>query len=89
MNPAATRRRRSVLLRFLPALGITVFCLSGLLPLWPAQAADALLSAGAMGPLDPSEPWQVEADRMRYDQASDEYIAEGNVVIRPDRHGLR
>jgi LPS-assembly protein len=88
MNPAATRRRRSVLLWFLPALGVTVFCLSILWPLRPAQAADALLSAGAMAPLDPSEPWQVEADRMRYDQAGDEYIAEGSAVIHKQGRSL-
>jgi LPS-assembly protein len=30
---------------------------------------------------DPNQPWHIEADEIRYDQISDEYIAEGNVLI--------
>jgi LPS-assembly protein len=58
------------------------------LRLWPlfilclpaiAQAADG---AGLrLAPLDPQLPWTIEADRVRYDQSRDEYMADGNVVI--------
>ncbi len=34
-----------------------------------------------LAPLDPQKPWQIEADRISYDQVSDEYLAEGNVLI--------
>jgi LPS-assembly protein len=43
--------------------------------------ARAPLSQG-FAELDPEEPWEIEADRLSYDPLRDEYIAEGEVVIR-------
>jgi LPS-assembly protein len=44
-----------------------------------SQGADGL--GQRLAPLDPQIPWTIEADRIRYDQSNDEYIAEGDVVI--------
>ncbi len=43
-----------------------------------AETADPGLR---LRPLDPSLPWHIEADRIDYNQALDEYIAEGDVFI--------
>jgi LPS-assembly protein len=63
------------------ALGCLLACLAGLWISPPARAADAPVSGVRAVPLDPSLPWHVEADRLRYDQATDTYIAEGDAVI--------
>jgi LPS-assembly protein len=44
-------------------------------------AVEAAVPGSRMIPLDPKLPWHIEADRIRYDQARDEYIAEGDVMI--------
>ncbi len=53
----------------------------------PFAVADAEAAESAplpTGPtaFEPDQPWEIEADRIRYDQIRDEYVAEGNVVIR-------
>ena len=81
MTPAATHRRKGARFRVLTALGCALFCWAGL---WlPAQgwAQEATVPGSRTTPLDPNLPWHIEADRIRYDQARDEYIAEGDVVI--------
>ena len=35
----------------------------------------------AENPASDGQPWELEADQVRYDQVNDEYVAEGNVVI--------
>jgi LPS-assembly protein len=48
----------------------------------PAQSAAQIGQKQAEKVLrDPNQPWQLEADEIRYDRTSDEYIAEGNVLI--------
>jgi len=46
-----------------------------------AYAQQAATAGPRLAPLDPQLPWTIEADRVRYDQSRDEYIAEGSVVI--------
>jgi LPS-assembly protein len=58
-----------------------LFFLAGLLFSSPARAAEASLAGSHLVPLDASVPWNIEADRLRYDQAADEVIAEGDAVI--------
>jgi LPS-assembly protein len=82
MHPAATHDRAAVRLRILAALGCALFCLAGLLPPAPAAAAEASAPVPRMIPLDPKLPWDIEADRLHYDQARAEFIAEGDAVIR-------
>lgn len=81
MNPAATHDRTDRLLRALAVLGCALFCLAGWPPPSPALAADTTVTGSRMVPLDPQLPWHIEADRLHYDQARAEYIAEGDVVI--------
>jgi LPS-assembly protein len=84
MDPAATRprnRRTRLKARTLAAL----LALASLLPdAFLPPAAYGVESApgfpGLMG-LDPGQPWQIEADRINYDQIRDEYIAEGRVLV--------
>jgi LPS-assembly protein len=47
----------------------------------PAAAIDLGDSESRRMPMDPKVPWDLEADRMRYDQAAEEYVAEGRAVI--------
>ena len=56
-------------------------CLLFVLAVLPARAADAPASGARVLPLDPAMPWLVEADRIRYDQATGTYIAEGDATI--------
>jgi LPS-assembly protein len=64
---------------------VLVVCLFGILAggVWPTAAGALDLGAAQERRLtmDPAVPWNLEADRIRYDQASDEYVAEGNAVI--------
>jgi LPS-assembly protein len=61
--------------------GWLLLALSFLLPSLPVRAADAPAFGSRAIPLDPNLPWNIEADRIRYDQATDTYIAEGDAVI--------
>jgi len=81
MNPAAAHPRSVAPLRRLAAIAGVVFCLGSLCFPSAAPAADAAAAGASLAPLDPRVPWHIEADRMRYDQAADEYIAEGHAVI--------
>ncbi len=56
--------------------------LAALAALAPPAAAIDIQAGGARSfPSDPGVPWDIEADRIRYDEALDEYQAEGRVVI--------
>ena len=85
MDPAATRfrDRRTRLKAWILA---AFLALASLLPdaLLPPAAHGMESAPGIPGlmRLDPGQPWQIEADRISYDQLRDEYIAEGNVVVR-------
>jgi LPS-assembly protein len=81
MNPDAIHHRARVSPWMRAALGGVLFCLAGLLFSSPARAADTSLAGSRLVPLDAGVPWNIEADRLRYDQATDEYIAEGDAVI--------
>ena len=84
MDPAATRprNRRTRLKAWILA---AFLALAFLLPdaFWPPAAHGLESTPGFPGlmRLDPGQPWQIEADRISYDQLRDEYIAEGNVLI--------
>jgi len=75
--PAALYGRTGIPARALAVLGCLLFFLAG--P--PADAADAPASGLRMLPLDPALPWHIEADRIRYDEATGTYIAEGDATI--------
>ncbi len=47
-----------------------------------AGATDSPPPLQSLTASDPDRPWEIEADRISYDQIRDEYVAEGNVVIR-------
>ena len=81
MNPAASHDRTTAHRRMRTALACALLCLAGLWLCSPARAADAPASGVRLTPLDPKLPWHIEADRIHYDQARDEYVAEGDVVI--------
>jgi len=81
MNPAALHHRTGIPPWLRTALGGVLFFLAGLLFSLPARAAETSLAGSHLAPLDASVPWNIEADRLRYDQATDEYIAEGDAVI--------
>jgi LPS-assembly protein len=89
MDPAETQpregraRRRA---RIAAVLVAALWCaLAGFFPPL-AQGLDIGGPGSRLAPLDPQEPWQIEADRITYDQVRDEYLAEGDVVItRQDR----
>ncbi len=81
MNPAAIHHRTGIPPWMRTALGGVLFCLAALLFASPARTAETSLSGSHLVPLDASVPWNIEADRLRYDQANDEYIAEGDAVI--------
>lgn len=81
MNPAAIHHRAGISPWMRAALGGAFFCLAGLLFSSPARAAETSLAGSRLVPLDIGVPWNIEADRLRYDQATDEYIAEGDAVI--------
>jgi LPS-assembly protein len=88
MTPAASHDRTAALRRMRTALACALFCLAGLWLCPPAPAADADVSDARLLPLDPRLPWHIEADRIRYDQARDEYVAEGEVVIRKQERSI-
>lgn len=48
---------------------------------FPADRLGTLPAVWAQPADTAEEPWQLEADQVRYDQLKDEYVAEGNVVI--------
>jgi LPS-assembly protein len=81
MTPAATHRRKGAARRALTAIGCALLCWTGLWLPARAWALEAAVPGPRMAPLDPKLPWLIEADRIRYDQARDEYVAEGDVVI--------
>jgi LPS-assembly protein len=81
MTPAATHRRKGVPLRVLTALGCALFCWAGLWLPALGWAVETTVPGARTAPLDPKLPWHIEADRIRYDQARDEYVAEGDVVM--------
>jgi LPS-assembly protein len=84
MGPSERQRRdrRSGAGQWLTAvLGCLFFLCAPCLPLLPAYAQQAATAGPRLAPLDPQLPWTIEADRVRYDQSRDEYIAEGSVVI--------
>jgi len=89
MNPAAIHHRTGTPLRLLAALGGVVFCLAAVLVSSPAPAADAALSSSRLVPLDPNVPWHIEADRIRYDQAHEEFLAEGDAVLSKQERTIR
>jgi LPS-assembly protein len=80
MDPCARRTRAK---KWLPAVvGYVLLLLyAPVVPAPPAHAQGAAAPGPRLAPLDPQLPWTIEADHMRYDQARDEYIAEGNVLI--------
>jgi LPS-assembly protein len=56
----------------------------------PAAGAQAGLPlTKSLIPPDPDTPWEIEADRISYDQFRDEYVAEGGVVIRRQDRQLK
>lgn len=84
--PAARPQARRRLARWtisdrLPALLIGLLLCALLAPVSPAHAQGATAAGPRLAPLDPLLPWTIEADRLRYDESRDEYIAEGSVLI--------
>ena len=85
MDPAATRfRHRRTRLK---AWTLAAFlALASLLSdaIFPPAAHGLESAPGIPGlmRLDPGQPWQIEADRISFDQLRDEYVAEGHVVVR-------
>ncbi len=77
-QPRAGRLRKSA--RTAAALVGVVWFLAGFL-VNPSHGLEIGGAGARLAPLDPQAPWQIEADRIRYDQVRDEYVAEGNVVI--------
>ena len=76
------RQRRYAARPWLPAvLGCVLLLCAPIAPASPAHAQNAAAAGPRLAPLDPQLPWTIEADRVRYDQSRDEYIAEGSVVI--------
>jgi LPS-assembly protein len=76
------RRRRCEAVQRLPAvLGCILLLWAFMVPSAPAHAQGEPAAGPRLAPLDPQLPWTIEADRVRYDQPRDEYIAEGSVVI--------
>lgn len=76
------RQRRYAARQWLPAvLGCVLLLCAPIVPTSPAHAQRAAADSPRLPPLDPQLPWTIEADRVRYDQSRDEYIAEGSVVI--------
>jgi LPS-assembly protein len=53
----------------------------------PAQDVDELLKS--IGEDDALLPWTIDADTMRYDETVEEYVAEGDVLIRKGGRTLR
>jgi LPS-assembly protein len=84
MDPAATRPRNRrtrpkawILTAF---LALAFFLPDAILPP-AAHGLESTPGLPGLMKLDPKLPWQIEADRINYDQIRDEYIAEGHVVI--------
>jgi LPS-assembly protein len=75
------RLRRSAKNHRLPAVFFSLLVCALLVPVSLAHAQGAAAAGPRLAPLDPQLPWTVEADRVRYDESRDEYIAEGSVVI--------
>ena len=89
MDPTASHRRSGIPAWMRTVLGGALFCLAGLLLASAARAADTALSGSRLAPLDVAVPWNIEADQLRYDQASDEYVAEGDAVISKQDRTIR
>jgi len=81
MDPAAIHHRAGIPPWMRAVLGGVLICLAGLPLVSSPRAAETSLADSRLVPLDAGVPWNVEADRLRYDQAADEYIAEGDAVI--------
>jgi LPS-assembly protein len=84
MDPAATRprnRRTRLKAGILAAFLALAFLLPDALLPPAAHGLESTPGFPGLMKLDPGQPWQIEADRISYDQIRDEYIAEGNVVI--------
>ncbi|MGE5257781.1 MAG: LPS-assembly protein LptD, partial [Hyphomicrobiales bacterium] len=80
MTPSRHRRARARE-RLLAMAGCVLLLCASILPDSPAHAQPAGGPGFHLAPLDPKLPWNIEADHLRYDQARDEYIAEGDVVV--------
>ena len=84
MDPSVRRSRhgRTGDRKWLLAVsGCVLFLCSAIVPALAAEAQKSAAPGPHLAPLDPQLPWNIEADHLRYDQARNEYIAEGNVVV--------
>jgi LPS-assembly protein len=67
-------------------VGLTILAVLGIIAGYPFIAPGGLAAQMNQDPIgdairDPSQPWQLEADEINYDQNFDEYSARGNVMI--------
>lgn len=89
MTPAATGGSARSTRRWaglLAALLAGAWLLAGAFDARIAAAAESSPPLKGLSAFDPDRPWEIEADRISYDQIRDEYLAEGDVVIhRQDR----
>jgi len=84
MDPSArpSRHRHTGARKWLRAVtGCVLLLCASMLQAPSAYAQRAAAPGPHLAPLDPQLPWNIEADRIRYDQARNEYIAEGNVIL--------
>lgn len=84
MGPSERQRRNrrsGARQRLAAVLGCIFFLCAPCVLLPPVQAQQAAPPGPRLTPLDPQLPWTIEADRVRFDQSRNEYIAEGSVVI--------
>jgi LPS-assembly protein len=84
MDPAATRPRnlRTWLKAWIRVAFLALVCVLPDAFLPPAtHALESTPAFPSLKKLDPGQPWQIEADRISYDQLHDEYIAEGQVLV--------
>jgi LPS-assembly protein len=73
----------------LPTIKTSIICvvLLVLVPLSaPAQDLDAVMEG--LDARDADQPWIIDADRLRYDDQAQRYVAEGNVLIQKGRQRL-
>ena len=84
MDPAATRPRilRTRLKAWILVAFLALVCVLPDAFLPPAaHGAESTTAFPSLKKLDSGQPWQIEADRISYDQLHDEYIAEGQVRV--------
>ncbi len=84
MDPAATcpRNLRTRLKAWILVAFLALVCVLPDAFLPPAaHGAESTTAFPSLKKLDSGQPWQIEADRISYDQLHDEYIAEGQVRV--------